>query len=57
MATKPASKPTSTYKVLSPVKFDGDTYAENDEIDLTDAQAKELIACGAVAAPPSEAKK
>lgn len=39
---------TQTYKVCDPVKHDGDRYAPGDPIELTDKQARPLLAVGAI---------
>jgi len=45
MAKKSALK---TYVALTKITHDGDTYNRNDQIELTDEQAKQLLEAGIV---------
>lgn len=56
MAKKPTKTETSrqTYRVLSPVRSDGDLYQPGEQIDLTDDQAVELADLGAIDPKPVE---
>lgn len=42
-------KKTGSYVATSPIRKDGREYAIGDDIELTDEQAAELKACGAIA--------
>ena len=48
MAKKKLNEMTETYRVLGPVRHDGDNYVAGDDIDLTHEQALMLKAVGAV---------
>ena len=38
-----APAPTRTYQVTSPLEHDGELYAVGDDVELTDAQAAQLL--------------
>jgi len=45
-------EPTQTYRVKNSLRHDGETYGEDDEVDLTDAQALDLARIGIVHPDP-----
>ena len=52
----PDHQPERTYPVLSPLRHDGQLYAEGDTIALTESAAETLIALGVLGeAAPGEA--
>lgn len=43
-----------TYLVLTPLKHDGTSYAEDDDIELSDHDAKPLLAVKAIGSEPAK---
>lgn len=43
-----------TYLVLTPLKHDGTSYAEDDDIELSDHDAKPLLAVKAIGSKPAK---
>ncbi len=52
MAKSPQTAPTASYRVLRPLRHDGETYAPGDEVDLTALQAAQLVKLAVVVAEP-----
>lgn len=48
---------TKTYTVATSVKHDGKRYAKGDKVQLTEAQANQLIDAGAIAGKKASAPK
>lgn len=54
-ATVEAAVETTAYEVVEPIRHDGDDYIAGESIDLTAAQAEQLLQVNAIKALPVKA--